>query len=54
MVKFTVPFLDDEYGGNNEYFIDAEKRINLISHMAYENKNKRIDIIIAVISIRIL
>ena len=48
MVKFTVPFLYDEYsGGNNEYFIDAEKRINLISHMAYENKNKRIDIIIA-------
>lgn len=48
MVKFTVPFLYDGYrGGDNEYFIDAEKRVNLIIRIADENKNKRIDIVIA-------
>lgn len=47
-VKFTVPFLHEEYiGGENEYFIDAKKRINLITQIADENKSKRIDIIIA-------
>lgn len=47
-VKFTVPFLHDKYrGGDNEYFIDAEKRIDLISQISDENKNKKIDIILA-------
>lgn len=48
IVKFTVPFLRNEYrGADNEYFIDAEKRINLISQIAEENIKKRIDIVIA-------
>ena len=48
MVKFTVPYLSDDYrGGDNEYFIDAEVRIDKITQIGKENKDKRIDILIA-------
>lgn len=48
MVKFTVPFLTDDYrGGDNEYFIDADERIKNIKDIARKNVDKIIDIIIA-------
>lgn len=48
MVKFTVPFLSDEYrGGDNEYFIDAENRIKKITQIGHDNIDKRIDVIVA-------
>jgi hypothetical protein len=47
MVKFTVPFLSDEYrGGDNEYFIDADKRINKIKIKLKENEFKKFGIIL--------
>ncbi len=48
MVKFTVPYLSYEYrGGDNEYFIDADNRLDNITQLGKENKDKRIDVIIA-------
>jgi hypothetical protein len=48
MVKFTVPYLSEAYrGGDNEYFIDADKRIANIISMANNNEDQKIDIIIA-------
>lgn len=48
MAKFTVPFLSDEYrGGDNEYFIDADKRLEKITQIGYDNKDKKIDVIVA-------
>jgi hypothetical protein len=47
MVKFTVPYLSDEYrGGDNEYFIDANIRLEKIIQFGKENYNKKIDILL--------
>ena len=48
MVKFTVPFLRDEFrGGDNEYFNDADARIAAIISKIQKYKSKKIDIIVA-------
>jgi len=47
MVKFTVPFLRDEFrGGDNEYFIDADNRINEIKKILEKYSNKIFGIIL--------
>lgn len=47
-VKYTVPFLSDKFRGlDNEYFIDADKRLNNISKLALDNLNKKIDVIVS-------
>ncbi len=47
MVKFTVPYLSEEYrGGDNEYFIDAIIRLDKIIQLGKENNNKKIDILL--------
>lgn len=48
MVKFTVPYLSDEYrGGDNEYFVDAEIRLDKIIQLGKENMNRKIIILLA-------